>query len=242
VKDAKVAVRLLELQLRDEDSDPSNGIKLNADVKTALAAKTADFNAAADAFNTALSATLTAAGAKYAARSVDDSRRELVQTLEDTLASVGAPVNETFTRPRRWARPCHRDAAQVQAASSYYIPYEGTNASKKTSRWASCRPGSSLAFKGTNANGELEFYGLTDRGPNGDGPNLPALTGSGVTGAKIFPSPSFAPAFGVITVGKNGAVLTSSTPIKASANVKASGLAIPPARWAIRLSCRCWMP
>jgi hypothetical protein len=54
------------------------------------------------------------------------------------------------------------------------------------------------------------------------------LSGSGTTGAKIFPSPSFTPAFGVITVGKNGAVLTSSTPIKASASVKTSGLAIPP--------------
>ncbi len=34
--------------------------------------------------------------------------------------------------------------------------------------------GSGLAFKGTAANGALEFYGITDRGPNGDGPNAPA--------------------------------------------------------------------
>jgi hypothetical protein len=88
--------------------------------------------------------------------------------------------------------------------------------------------GSSIAFKGTTANGDLEFYGLTDRGPNGDGPNLPSLSGSGVTGAKIFPSPSFAPAFGVITVGKNGAVLTSSTPLKVSATINASGLPVAP--------------
>jgi hypothetical protein len=119
---------------------------------------------------------------------------------------------------------------QVQAASSYYVPYEGANAKVKEDFPLGFLPsyGSSLAFKGTNANGELEFYGLTDRGPNGDGPNLPALSGSGTTGAKIFPSPSFTPAFGVITVGKNGAVLTSSTPIKVSATVKTSGLAIPP--------------
>jgi hypothetical protein len=32
-----VVNRLLALQLLDEDSDPSNGIKLSADVKTALA-------------------------------------------------------------------------------------------------------------------------------------------------------------------------------------------------------------
>lgn len=233
VKDVKVVNRLLALQLLDDDSDPSNGIKLNADVKTALAAKTADFSAAADAFNTSLTANLTAAGTKYAARSVDDSRRALVREhFEDTLASkVGTPVNETFSQ----TTPLGAVAVtvtryQVQAASSYYIPYEGTNAKVKEDFPLGFLPsyGSSIAFKGTNANGELEFYGLTDRGPNGDGPNLPALTGTGVTGAKIFPSPSFAPAFGVITVGKNGAVLTASTPIKASATVKTSGLAIPP--------------
>ena len=233
VKDAKVVNRLLALQLLDDDSDPSNGIKLSADVKTALASKSADFNAAADAFNTALTANLTAAGAKYAARSVDDSRRALVREhFEDTLASkVGTPVNETFNQTTPLgAVSVTVTRYQVQAASSYYIPYEGTNAKVKEDFPLGFLPsyGSSLAFKGTNANGELEFYGLTDRGPNGDGPNLPALSGSGTTGAKIFPSPSFTPAFGVITVGKSGAVLTSSTPIKVSASVKTSGLAIPP--------------
>jgi hypothetical protein len=233
VKDAKVVNRLLALQLLDDDSDPANGIKLTADVKTALAAKSADFNAAAATFNTAMSANLAAAGAKYAARTVDDSRRALVREhFEDTLASkVGTPVNETFSQ----TTPLGAVAVtvtryQMQAANSYYIPYEGTNAKVKEDFPLGFLPsyGSSIAFKGTNANGDLEFYGLTDRGPNGDGPNLPALSGSGVTGAKIFPSPSFAPAFGVITVGKNGAVLTASTPIKVSATVNASGLPVAP--------------
>jgi len=233
IKSSKVNNRLLALQLLDEDRDPSNGIKLTADVKTALASKTLDFNATADAFSAAMSANLAAAGSKYADRTIDDSRRALVREhFEDTLASkVGAPYNESFTQ----TTPLGSVAVtvtryQVQAATSYYIPYEGSNAKVKEDFPLGFLPsyGSSLAFKGTNANGELEFYGLTDRGPNGDGPNLPALSGSGTTGAKIFPSPSFAPAFGVITVGKNGAVLTSSTPIKASATVKTSGLAIPP--------------
>jgi hypothetical protein len=233
IKDAKVVNRLLALQLLDDDSDPSNGIKLNADVKTALASKSADFNAAATTFNTAMSANLSAAGTKYAARTIDDGRRALVREhFEDTLASkVGTPFNETFTQ----TTPLGAVAVtvtryQVQAANSYYIPYEGSNAKVKEEFPLGFLPsyGSSIAFKGTNANGDLEFYGLTDRGPNGDGPNLPSLSGSGVTGAKIFPSPSFAPAFGVITVGKTGAVLTSSTPIKASATVKATGLPVPP--------------
>ena len=68
---------------------------------------------------------------------------------------------------------------------------------------------------------------MTDRGPNGDGPNIPALNGSGTIGAKIFPSPSFAPSVGIITVGKNGAVLTSSMPLKANSTTNMTGLPLP---------------
>lgn len=228
VGDLKVVNRLLALQLLDEDSDPQNGIKIAADVKTALATRTADFTLAAAAFNTAMAANLTAAGAKYAARSVDDDRRALVREhFEDTLASkVGTPVNQSFTQGDVSVTVTRY---QMQADAKYYIPYEGSDAKVKEDFPLGFLPsfGSSLAFKGTNANGDLEFYGLTDRGPNGDGPNVPALTGSGVMGAKIFPSPSFAPSIGVITVGKTGAVLTSVQPIKASATANMSGLPLP---------------
>lgn len=233
IKDNKVINRLLALQLLDEDSDPSNGIKLTAEVKTALAAKSADFALDATAFNTAMTAHLATAGSKYAVRTIDDSRRALVREhFEDTLASkLGTPVVEAFTQTTPLgAVAVNVTRYQIQSAASFYVPYEGSNAKVKEEFPQGFLPsyGSSLAFKGTNANGELEFYGLTDRGPNGDGPNLPSLSGSGVTGAKIFPSPSFTPSFGVITVGKSGAVLTSSTPLKVSATVNASGLPVAP--------------
>ncbi|MES2263384.1 MAG: esterase-like activity of phytase family protein [Pseudomonadota bacterium] len=231
-RDIKVVNRLLALQLLDDDSDPQNGIRIGADVKTALAGKSADFSATATPFNAALGANLTAAGAKYAARSIDDDRRALVREhFEDTLASkVGTPVNETFTQ----TTPLGAVSAtvtryQVQADSKFYVPYEGANDKVKADFPNGFLPsyGSSLAFKGTNANGDLEFYGLTDRGPNGDGPNVPAPTGGGVMTAKIFPAPSFTPSIGIITVGKSGAVLTSSLPLKVSASVNASGLPLP---------------
>jgi len=228
VKDAKVVNRLMALQLLDDDNDPSNGIKITADVKTAMASKSADFGAAGTDFNKAFATTLAAAGTKYAARTVDDDRRALVREhFEDTLASkVGTPAPESFTQG---------DVAvtvtryQMQAANSFYIPYEGSNAKVKEDFPLGFLPsyGSSLAFKGTNANGDLEFYGLTDRGPNGDGPNIPALTGTGTIAAKIFPSPSFTPSIGVITVGKSGAVLTSTLPIKVSSAVNSNGLVLP---------------
>ena len=53
--------------------------------------------------------------------------------------------------------------------------------------------GSGLAFKGKNADGLLEFYAITDRGPNGDGPLAPR-PGTGVPAeTKVFPAPSFTP-------------------------------------------------
>jgi len=228
VKDDKVVNRLLALQLLDEDNDPSNGIRITAEVKAALAVKTVDFNAAAADFNSAMAANLVAAGTAYAARGIDDDRRHLVREhFEDTLASkVGTPVQETLTQDTTTVTVTRY---QVQAASSFYIPYEGSNAKVKADFPLGFLPsyGSSLAFKGTAANGDLEFYGLTDRGPNGDGPNVPNPGGSGTMGAKIFPAPSFTPSIGVITVGKSGAVLTSSMPIKASATANSSGLPIP---------------
>lgn len=228
IGDLKVVNRLLALQLLDEDSDPQNGIKITGDVKTALAAKSADFTLAAAAFNTAMSANLSAAGVKYAARSVDDDRRALVREhFEDTMASkLGTPVNQAFTQGDVSVTVTRY---QIQADAKYYIPYEGSNAKVKEEFPLGFLPsfGSSLAFKGTNANGDLEFYGLTDRGPNGDGPNVPALTGTGVMGAKIFPSPSFTPSIGIVTVGKSGAVLTSVLPIKASATANSTGLPLP---------------
>jgi hypothetical protein len=228
VKDSKVVNRLLALQLLDEDSDPSNGIKITSDVKTALASKSLDFNAADAAFNTALASSLVSAGAKYGSRAIDADRRTLVREhFEDTLnTKVGAPVNESFTQG---AVSVTVTRYQIQAANSFYIPYEGHIAGVKADFPLGFLPsyGSSLAFKGTAANGDLEFYGLTDRGPNGDGPNVPSLGGNGTTPSKIFPSPSFTPSVGIITVGKGGAVLTSVMPIKTAATANSTGLPIP---------------
>lgn len=233
VADDKVVNRLLALQLLDDDSDPSNGIRLTSEVRTALAGKTLDFAAAPAVFNTALAAQLAALGGKYAARTVDAERRALVREhFEDTLASkAGTPLNEALAQTTPLGEvKVTVTRYQIQAASSFYVPYEGANARVKGEFPNGFLPsyGSGLAFKGTAANGDLEFYGLTDRGPNGDGPLVPDPNARGATiGSKIFPSPSFTPSFGVITVGKNGAVLASSTPIKVSATVNTSGLPVP---------------
>ncbi|MDB5869532.1 MAG: hypothetical protein JWP96_1864 [Polaromonas sp.] len=224
----RVVNRLLALQLLDEDGEPSNGIKLTAAVKTALNGRTLDFDMAPPAFNAALTALLALLPDPYKARAADDNRRLLAREhFEDTLASkTGAPAVQTVVQGSVSASITRR---QVQAADSFYVPYEGSNAATKADFPKGFLPsyGSGLAFKARRADGTLEFYGLTDRGPNGDGPKVPAIApATGTSDAKFFPSPSFAPAIGIITISPAGAVLQSSMPIRFSTTLKASGLSI----------------
>ena len=241
VKDVGVVNRALTLQTLDEDADAFNGIKLTAEARTALVARTLDFSLPAAAFNAALTATLAALPAAYKSRVVDEDRRTLARDhFEDTLASrLAAPVNESFSQ----TQPSGTVAVtvtryNVQASSSFYIPYEGTgNAAAKAEYASGFLPayGSGLAFKGKLADGTLEFYTITDRGPNGDGPKIAksiieSATATGTSDTKIFPSPGFTPSIGVVTLGKDGAVLKSRLPIKVSATVNSNGLSLPPGR------------
>ncbi len=233
VKADKVGNRLLTLQLLDEDSDPSNGIKITSATKTALAGRSLDFGVTPAAFNTDLKAALTAVGDPYKSRSVDDDRRLLVREhFEDTLAStVGTPVVDSVTQSSATLGGVTASITRytIQAADKFYVPYEGSNTAVKADFPKGFLPsyGSGLAFKGKLADGTLEFYALTDRGPNGDGPLVPAIApATGTSDAKFFPAPSFVPSIGVIAVGKNGAVLQSSMSLSFSSTVKASGLSI----------------
>ncbi len=235
VKDDSVVNRLLFLQLLDEDNDVATGIKIPAAVKTALAGQTLDFNATATNFNTALTTTLAKLPANYQKLTVDADRRTLVREhFEDTLASrLGTPVVDTVTQTNALGSVSAAVTRyQIQADDKFFVPYEGSNAAVKAEFPKGFLPsyGSGLTFKGKAADGSLEFYGITDRGPNGDGPKVPnSVVTPGATGtsdAKFFPSPSFTPSYGLISIGKDGAVLKSSTPIKFSATVNASGLSI----------------
>lgn len=124
----------------------------------------------------------------------------------------------------------------VHAAAAFHIPYEGADTAVKAEFPQGFCPsyGSGLTFKGKGADGALEFYGLTDRGPNGDGPMVKAsLATPGATGTiegKLFPAPGFTPSVGLISVGKHGAVLESVLPLKFSNKVNASGLPVAPGK------------
>lgn len=102
--------------------------------------------------------------------------------------------------------------AYIVHADHYQLPYKGSE--KAFHHQINPGYGSSLAFKDIKSNGTIEFYGLTDRGPNGDIPKY-IKNGKKMSG-KFFPTPDFAPSIGVITVNpaQGRADITASIPLK----------------------------
>ena len=241
VKNDRVMNRLLTLQSLDDDGDPYNGIRITPEVRTALAGRSLDFAAAAAAFDTALTATLNGLPAQYRI-TADASRRGLAREhFEDSLASrLGTPVEDSQVQTQPVGSVSFTVTRYViQAADRFFIPYEGTLAAVRTDFPKGFLPayGSGLAFKSKAADGTLEFYAITDRGPNADGPKVPntgntlcLVRADATCDAKIFPAPSFVPSYGIVTVGRDGAVLKSSTTIKSSATVSSTGLSLPATR------------
>jgi len=235
----KLVNRLLFLQMLDEDDDPGNGIRIAPALVQALAGKSLDFNAAAADFGTALVALLPAAvqdayGQPYAAREAGQRRPAAVEHFEGTLAAALGQSGTSRSSQASAGGEVSITKYMLHADASVYVPYEGSNAAARKDFAKGFYPaaGSGLAFKGKAADGSLEFWGITDRGPNGDSPNAPwpdAPASSSIT--KMFPAPSFTPSIGTITVGAKGAVLGSLMPLKLDAATRISGR--PPAAGAV---------
>lgn len=228
--------RLVFLQALDEDDDPGNGVRITAAVAQALAGKTLDFSAAALGFNSSAAALLPgglndAYGKPYSERSFSGARRAgAIEHFESTLASELGRSDTSRSNQASAGGDVLLTKYQLQADASLHIPYEGSNALAKKDFPKGFFPavGSGLAFKGRAADGSLEFWGITDRGPNADSPNAPRPDTGASSISKIFLSPSFTPAIGVITVGAKGAVLSSLLPLKTSAGAKISGRPLAP--------------
>lgn len=118
----------------------------------------------------------------------------------------------------------------IEASSEFYVSYEGSDPLVAAAFPEGFLPayGSGLAFKGKAADGALEFYCLTDRGPNGDGPDVPSPAGQGTSSSKIFPAPGFSPSIGLLRASQEGAVLVSRQAIMIAPDLPASGLPLPP--------------
>ena len=233
--DDKVNNRLLFIQSLDEDDDPANGIKITGAVTSSLSRNSLDFTKAASSFNTDLAAVLPAVADKfgnlYNARVPNDTRRNLAKEhFESTLATALGLSNTSKITQASVGGEVGVSKYVITADAALYIPYEGANADARKDFPGGFFPavGSGLAYKGKAADGSLEFYGITDRGPNGDSPLAPVPGNTSKTSlTKMFPAPSFTPSIGLISIGKDGARVKSLLPIKSDFSTKINGRPLP---------------
>lgn len=86
--------------------------------------------------------------------------------------------------------------------------------------------GSGLTVKSYKENGAIEFYSITDRGPNGDSPKY--KEGEKKYDTKIFPSPNFTPSIAVLKLENNNVAVTDTLPLKNKNGQNITGLPITP--------------
>lgn len=226
--------RLLWLHLLDDDDTPSNGIRITDAVVTALQGRSLDFSAAPATFDAAALALLPAQvldvyGKPYAARTIGVRRALAVEHFEGTLATaLGRSGTSAVSQASAGGEVRITKYTLVQGAAQG-VPYEGENAAARSDfpQGFALALGSGLAFKGTATDGSLEFWGITDRGPNGDSPSAPVPAGSSSSITKMFPAPTFAPSIGVISLGRDGARIATVMPLKNDPATPVTGRPLP---------------
>lgn len=223
---------LLFLQSLDDDDDPANGIRIDAAVGAALAGKTLDFTLAKADFFAAFGALLPAAGdafgEPYSQRTPGDERLALAKDhFEGTLATALGQAETTAAGQDSAGGDIAVTKYTLNAAKDLRVPYPGSIAAIQQDFPHGFFPaaGSGLAFKSRAADGTLTFYGITDRGPNGDAPAK--VSNPAGTASKVFPAPGFVPSIAVITIDKQGARIDSLLPIKTAAGTPISGRPLP---------------
>jgi len=203
------------LQSLDSDKDPNNGISISQATRDAFAKlSTQTLSATSDVkkiINT--DANLTTVSIKSASTATD-------HLITSTAKIVGATTfaKQTFS------------GKNITEITKYTVDTSAYDLNHSLSAISSKLPlavGSGLRLK-SNSNGSMVFYGLTDRGPNGDAPlSVTDASGAKYSASKTFPLPDFVPTIAEITVKDGKATVTKTIPLKASASASMSGLPLP---------------
>lgn len=111
----------------------------------------------------------------------------------------------------------------IEVPSQFMVPYSGDESEFKDGFKTGF--GSALAFKNINSDGTIEFYALTDRGPNADIPKY-LKDGKSVPG-KFFPAPNFTPSIGILKVDNKKTEIIDKIELKDSTGKNITGLPLP---------------
>ncbi|WP_124059291.1 esterase-like activity of phytase family protein [Vaginisenegalia massiliensis] len=115
----------------------------------------------------------------------------------------------------------------VEVGQDMYVPYKGKTEQFKDGFVTGF--GSAITFKGLDKDGNPEFWGLTDRGPNLDAPNYEKGEDDVLT-SKIFPSPDFTPEIGLISLKDGKATVTQTIPLQDKEGKNITGKPIEPGK------------
>lgn len=139
---------------------------------------------------------------------------------------LDSPSGQAFSRATvQHAAVASVERYEVLLPTRERLPYAGAYA-KAFGPSLPYAPGSGLSYRGTDAEGKLMFWGIGDRGPNGDSPK--AEVAGKTQASKVFLTPEFQPRFAEIRVtpGKLAEV-TRTVPLSFNGQ-PASGLPITP--------------
>lgn len=113
----------------------------------------------------------------------------------------------------------------VNIEAQDYVPYAGRFKGEFPQGFK-LAPGSGLTVKEVHTDGSIDFWGLTDRGPNGDTPEVKTANGS-LAPSKMFLVPGYSPSLALINLSAQGGARVTEVRKLQVGGQPASGLPIP---------------
>lgn len=210
----------LLLQSLDEDQDPNNGITISSATRNQF--KTLSAQTLRGDSNITKLINVDANLTSVAIKDTDIATDHLVSTVAKVKGSTTLG-KQTYS------------SGNIAEITKYTVDTTGYDLNYSLNAKTSSLPlaiGSGLRLK-SNTNGTMVFYGITDRGANGDAPegkttdSTIKTASSTYTLSKTFPLPTYTPKIGEITLKDGKATLTKTIDLKTDATTKMSGLPLP---------------
>lgn len=114
----------------------------------------------------------------------------------------------------------------ISVDEKFNLPYDGKNKKDFPKGIKLGALGSGLTVKSYNKDGSIDFYMITDRGPNADGPDY--NNGTTKLSSKFFLSPSFQPKIAVVHMMGGKATVLETIGLKNKEGKAITGLPIKP--------------
>lgn len=198
------------LQSLDSDGDPNNGIQITQATRDALAKLDKTTLTASSDLNDLLK---TKAKLNVTLKTDEIAADHLISSVAK-IKGATTYAKQTFSNKN------------ITEITKYTVDTSAYDVDYGTEKLP-LAVGSGLKLK-SSSNGTMVFYGLTDRGPNGDSPApVTGADGTVYSASKVFPVPAYVPKLVEITVKDGKATVTKAIDLMASSSTPMSGLPLP---------------